>query len=143
LKLMVKLVRASTVNFDVRNLALQIVRDVKQKAWLDEVKAIHQYVRDNIRYVKDIRGVETIATPEQTMIMGQGDCDDKSILVASLLEAIGHPTRFVAVSMNNDDFCHVLVETRLGDKWIPVETTEPVELGWYPPKVKQRLVYHV
>lgn len=140
---MVKLVRASTVNFDVRNLALQIVRDVKQKAWLDEVKAIHQYVRDNIRYVKDIRGVETIATPEQTMIMGQGDCDDKSILVASLLEAIGHPTRFVAVSMNNDDFCHVLVETRLGDKWIPVETTEPVELGWYPPKVKQRLVYHV
>ncbi len=55
-------------------------------------KKLHRFVRDNIRYIKDIRDVETVAYPDITLQQGQGDCDDKSVLLASLLESIGHPT---------------------------------------------------
>jgi transglutaminase-like putative cysteine protease len=140
---MVNLAAQSRHDFYIRNRALQIVQDVREKDWLGEIRAIHEYVRDNIRYVRDIHGVETIATPAKTLQMMQGDCDDKSLLVASLLEAVGHPARFVAVGRSPGDYEHVLVETRVGSRWIPVETTEPVPLGWYPAGMSQRLVYHI
>lgn len=143
LALMVKLARQGKDTYAVRHLAETIVADVRQKNWLEEVRAIQEYVRDHVRYVKDIRGTETIATPEKLVERMMGDCDDKSLLTASLLESIGHPTRFVAVGWKVGSYCHVLVETKIGGRWIPVETTEHVALGWYPPDMPGRLVYHV
>lgn len=143
LDLMVKLAQKSKQDFNIRNQALRLVENLPSKDFLSEVSAIHAFVRDSIRYVKDIRGVETLATPIQTLRMMQGDCDDKALLASALLEAIGHPTRFVAVGSSPDEFDHVLIETRVANKWIPVETTEPVPVGWYPPGVTQRLVRHV
>jgi len=148
LALMVKLAQQSKSSFVVRDKALTLVAGVKQKSWMNEVRAIQEYVRDEIRYVKDINGIETLATPVQTMQLMQGDCDDKSLLTAALLESIGHPTRFVAVGHLQGVYEHVLVETQIRVKggaiqWVPVETTEPVPVGWYPPGMTQRLVYNV
>lgn len=143
LALMVKLTRAGKDTWPVRRLAERLVIDLPQKSYLAEVRAIHEYVRDHIRYTLDIRDTETLATPEQTILRGLGDCDDKSLLVSALLESIGHPTRFVAVGREPMDFCHVLVETRIGEKWVSVETTENVPVGWYPSRMPYRLVYHV
>ncbi len=143
LALMVKLARQGKETYVVRRLAEQIISDVKPKAWIDQVRAVHEYVRDHIRYVRDIRGTETVATPQMTIERGIGDCDDKSLLTASLLESLGHPTRFVAVGNRPGDFCHVLVETKIGGNWMAVETTENVALGWYPSGLGYRLVYHV
>ena len=140
LDLMVRIARQVRTSYIIRKLAVQIVSDVRQKAWLDEVRAVQEYVRDHIRYVKDIRNVETISTPEKTLESGAGDCDDKSLLAASLLESIGHPARFVAVGYSPGSYCHVLVETRIANRWIPVETTENVPLGWYPPNMPGRMV---
>jgi len=126
----------------IRRTAQRLIANIPEKAWLREVKALHAFVRDKIRYTKDIRGVETIHSPEKILEFGQGDCDDKSILLASLLESIGHPTRFVAVGFRPSSYSHVLVETRIGNKWLPLETTERVNVGWYPKGVKIRLVRH-
>jgi transglutaminase-like putative cysteine protease len=71
--------------------------------------------------------------------MRAGDCDDKSVLLAALLESIGHPTRFVAIGFQPDDFEHVFVETKIADRWISLETTEPVEIGWMPQHIRARL----
>lgn len=100
---------------------------------------IHRFVRDRIRYVKDIKGVETLQSPEKTLEIGQGDCDDKSVLVGALLESIGHPVRFKAIGFIPGVFSHVLPETKIGSKWIAVETTEPWPLGRLPPGIIQRL----
>jgi len=143
LALMVKLARAGRKSWPVRQQAEMLVKGLPPKSWLAEVRAIHHYVRDKIRYTKDIRGTETVATPDKTMERGVGDCDDKALLTASLLESIGHPTRFVAIGKPGGDFEHVLVETQIGSRWVPVETTEPVEVGWYPTGYTRRLVYHV
>lgn len=137
-----RIVREYKKSLPIRLLALKIVRRNGQKQWLREAESIQQFVRDKIRYVKDIRGVETLSTPDKTLEVGQGDCDDKSILAASLLESIGHPTRFVAVGFVPGQFCHVLVETLIGSKWISIETTENVGVGWIPPNVTNSYRVH-
>ena len=143
LALMVKLAQLSKSSFAVRNKALQLVRELPQKDYFSEVGAIHEFVRDSIRYVKDIEGVETLASPDKTLLMLQGDCDDKSLLAAALLLSLGHQTRFVAVGNSPNNFVHVLIETKVALKWWPVETTEPVAVGWYPQGLPYRLVYNI
>lgn len=142
LRRMSDLVRKGKTALPVRLKALSLVKRNGQKDWKGEVGNLHAFVRDRIRYVKDVRGVETLTTPEKMLEIMQGDCDDKSIVLASLLESIGHPTRFVAVGFSPLGYSHVLVETRIGNKWIPLETTENVPVGWYPPGVTRRMVQH-
>ena len=110
------------------------------KNWVGQVRALHGYVQRNVQYVRDIRGVETIATPLVTIQTSQGDCDDQAVLLASLLESIGHPTRFVAIKQNMfGPFVHVYTETKIGPRWIPLETTEKMRAGT-PMKFSQRMV---
>jgi len=143
LKIMREQVRRWKVDPNIRRLALSIVEQAGQKDYRKEIKLLHAWVRDRIRYVRDINGVETLHTPPRILEQGQGDCDDKSILLAVFLESIGHPTRFVAVGFQPFRYCHVYVETLFGkNDWVPLETTEPVAAGWAPPNVKARLVVH-
>lgn len=145
LEIMARLVRAARVSPGVRNTAISLTRSVANEDFFGEISELHCFVRDQIRYVGDVNDVETLQTPEETMRVGAGDCDDKSVLLAALLESIGHPSRFAAVAFAPDAFEHVLVETRLGSdgKWIPLETTKPVEVGWYPEGVVSKMVRHI
>ena len=142
LKLMRAVTRQGKKSLIIRQVATRLIEDLGQKNYSGEMERIHAFVRDRIRYAKDIRGIETIQTPEEVLKSGQGDCDDKSILVATLLESIGHPTRFVAMGFKNGQYCHVYVETKIGEKWVGVETTEPVAFGWTPNGVTSRMVIH-
>jgi transglutaminase-like putative cysteine protease len=136
--LMRDLTRKYRKDLNLRNLAANLVGNLRQKDFNGEIKLLHAFVRDSIRYLKDIHGVETIQTPAVTLQNQFGDCDDKATLLATLLESIGHPTRFVAVGFRNPgEYSHVYVETRAGNRasWIPLETTENVPAGWAPKKV--------
>jgi len=103
-----------------------------QKDYACEVKCLHAYVRDSIRYLQDPVDVERLQSADKTIELGAGDCDDKSILLAALLESIGHPTRFIAIGFEPEIYSHVYVETKIGAEWVPLETTESVEVGWEP-----------
>jgi len=142
LDLMRQLVRRYKKTIQIRQLALTIIDRVRgHKNFTAQVQAIHAYVQDNIQFVKDINGVETLATPIKTLEYRKGDCDDQAVLVASLLESIGHPTRFVAIKMQTfGPFVHVYAETKVGRDWIPVETTERWPVGMGPPKFAARMV---
>lgn len=142
LKLMRAVTRKGKESLIIRQFATRLIEDLGQKNFTGEMLRIHAFVRDRIRYVKDIRGIEMLQTPEEVLKSGQGDCDDKSILVATLLESIGHPTRFVAMGFKDGQFRHVYVETKIGDKWVGVETTEPVAFGWTPKGMTARMVVH-
>ena len=135
------LTRDAKKALSIRMKAVSLVSHLAQKDFKSEVRAIHAFVRDHIRYVKDVSGVELLHTPEKLLEIGQGDCDDKSMLVAALLESIGHQTRFVAISNAPSKFCHVYVETKIGQNWYSVETTENVEVGWQP-KAYEKLIIH-
>lgn len=141
LTIMSKLTKEAKKRLAIRRLAQSLVQGNQQKDYAGEVRDIHRFVRDNIRYVRDIRGVETLQIPEKTLEFGSGDCDDKAILLASLLESIGHRTRFVAVGFSPNSYAHVYIESQLAGKWIPLETTEPWEAGRGPGVVLARMVH--
>lgn len=140
LRLMSKLVKQGKSNISIRTLAGQLTKNLPQKNFYGEIDAIHRFVQNEIRYVKDIRNVETIQTPIVTLNNRYGDCDDKSTLTAALLESIGHPTRFVACGFNGKDPSHVFVQTVFNNRWLSVETTEPVKLGWTPPNITIKMI---
>lgn len=140
---MSRLVRQYKKNIQIRQLALSLIADLPgHKNWTGQIKRLHAYVRDSIQYVRDVRGIETLATPTKTLEFGQGDCDDQAVLLASLLESIGHPTRFVAIkSAAFGPYVHVYTETKIGSKWFPLETTEKFEAG-KPMRSAARMVEH-
>lgn len=127
----------------IRQTALDIVRRLPARQWGSEVAALHSFVRDQIRYVRDPVGVETVATPEKTLELRAGDCDDKATLLAAMLESIGHPARFMAIGLNGGPFSHVLTQTKIGPQWVSAETIVPVELGWHPKGVTSSYILNV
>lgn len=132
LSMMSALSRDGRKSMLVRETALCLISGFDQKDYSSEVRALHAFVRDSIRYVQDPDECELIQTPDKTIELCAGDCDDKSILLAALLGSIGYVARYRAIGFQPGIFEHVYVETKLRERWIPLETTEPVEAGWQP-----------
>lgn len=131
---MKRLVRRSKTQLPVREQALAITANVPNKDYAGEARAIFYWVKSNIRYVQDVNGVETLHWPEKILKQKAGDCDDQATLVAALLESIGHKTRFVAIGRRKGQFEHVAAETKIGNSWFWMETTEAgYQFGQAPP----------
>ena len=111
----------------INRLAIQIVRaaGVREFDFTGEAQAIYAWVRRNIRFFKDIDGVETLRTPREILTIGGGDCDDiNAILMPSLLGTIGHTVRLVTVSSDPAapaTFTHIYCEVELNGQWIPLD----------------------
>lgn len=131
---MATLARQGLRSIKVRSKALELTRGLLQKDYKAEACACLEWVRDHVRYVRDIRGIETVHDPETLLHLMAGDCDDKSILLASLLESIGHRTRFIAVSYTPGQFSHVWVQDYIRGQWVDLEPTEPIECGRRVPR---------
>src|SRR5262249_54838297 len=72
----------------VRRLASELTRGKASRD--DKVRAIFDYVADDIRYVNYVSGEWWLPNrPQQLLARRQGDCDDKAILLITLLRAIG------------------------------------------------------
>ena len=127
------------INPTIRELALKITNDFSQKNFGAEINALYNFVKFHIRYVKDIHGVETLQTPTKTLDYEAGDCDDKSVLLATLLESIGHETRFHAMGFRTNHISHVLLEVKVNGEWLALDSTEPYSMGWSPPGIVTHL----
>lgn len=143
LKVMRDIVRAYKTDPSVRQKATELTRYLEQKDWFGEVYALWDFVKNRVRYVRDIAGVETLQTPDVILQNLSGDCDDKAMLLAALLQAIDHPVRFVAVGFQPGSYSHVYPETLIGRAWMALETTEPVDIGWSPPGIVERYVMDI
>ena len=134
LAVMVDLVRQYKTDMNVRSTAIQLTSLCQPKDRRCELTQLQHFVRDSIRYVGDVDGVETVQTPVATLRLGAGDCDDKSVLLCALAASIGFATRFCAVGVRGGDFSHVMAQAKLGTGYINMETIVPdVEIGWFPP----------
>lgn len=142
---MVRLTRQYKTDLTLRQLAENIVGGIPGKDWYGEIQAVQNWVRDNIRYTKDIYDAETLKTPLLLIQSRYGDCDDMSLLVGTLLNALGHPVRYVAIGTEQPGvFEHVFPETKVNlDRWISVETTENVALGWLPQPITAYMIGRV
>lgn len=130
MRLMGKLVRRYKTDPNIFRLARQITANIPQKDYEGEAAAVLKFVQNKIRYVKDVRGVETVQTPLKTLEYQCGDCDDKTLLFCALMESLGHHCRFTVTGQSQKSFCHIYPEVLLSGKgWLPAETTERWELG--------------
>lgn len=109
-----------------------------------EADAVFQYVRDTIRYTRDVYGVETLSTPDKTLQTRVGDCDDKTTLLATMLECVGFPTRFVVTGYEQPGcFQHVYLQVWIQGQWIDADSTEPYELGYAPPAPVAQMIERI
>lgn len=133
-RLMRDLVEAGKTDPEVRTAAVDVVYLTPQRDELAEVEAVFRFVQGHIRYVRDIEGVETLMTPEKVLEAGVGDCDDKSMLLAAMLEAVGYRTRFVVAGYHEPGQVeHVYVQALARGQWIDLDATECGGLGNAPP----------
>lgn len=125
----------------IRETAVDIIGTTS--GYVDQVRLIQRWVQNHITYVRDPVDVELVQTPEYTLQKHAGDCDDQSVLTASLLQAIGHPVQFIAVGLNGAPFSHVLVRTLIGQNWVGVETIQHRPLGWMPVPITSHYIQKV
>ena len=138
---MAKVAADGSVSSIIRLKALALIKSLPPKDFVGELCTINAFVRDKIRYARDVYRVETLQTPAATLELGQGDCDDKATLTASLLMSIGFPARF-AVLNRRGQIVHVWTQAFHRGKWIECETTENIPTGQMPPFLKGDKVEH-
>lgn len=112
--------------------AVSVIYTTPPKDTLSEIDALHAFVRDSIRYTRDVHQVETLCTPLMTLTRRVGDCDDKATLLAALAESVGYPTRFVMGDCEGAGYSHVWVQLLSDEGWVDADATEAQPLGWTP-----------
>lgn len=133
IQLMRDIVNCYKVDPAVRQAAVSLIFLTPEKDETSEARAIFEYVRDHIRYIRDIVNVETIATPDKTLQCQMGDCDDQSSLLASMLESVGYETRFVVAGYATHNPEHVYLQVYVNGEWVGCDATEQHPFGWEPP----------
>jgi len=102
-----------------RGLAIKITNEAgcRTKDFKCEAKSLFEWVRDNVKWIRDIRGFETLQYPYRTLAFGAGDCDD-------LCES-GNTVHWVKI----DGHIHRMTIKELSKYFVPVAARKLVMAG--------------
>jgi len=141
----IRLIKKGAKDFHVRQTTIDILlqRGVKAKDYMGEIKALFEWVQQNVRYTKDTFRVEVLHSARRMLELRSGDCDDMSILLGAMLESIGHPVRLVLSGpdlFRQDLFTHIYLEVFYKGRWIPLDATMPHPMGWAPRTLVKKVI---
>ncbi len=143
----------------MRKLALGITRSCPERDGTCEAKAVYKAIKQRVRYTGDVGEikmgahgpVETIdlyQSAYRTWEFGGGDCDDHSVLAATLLTLNGIDSEFRIIAASRDpkenDWSHIYTTAKLPKgnptKKVVIDTTLPGDhnFGREPPYGKRR-----
>lgn len=137
----------------VRQLAVSIVSrrvrkpDIKngdggwaldERDYWGEVKAIFNWMRANVRYIRDMATIDTFATAMRTIEAHGGDCDDYTIALGALLMSIGYSVRMKTIqTRDSEDWNHIYLQVGLppgkNTKWRTLDASVAQPAGWEAP----------
>jgi transglutaminase-like putative cysteine protease len=142
--LIANLIREGARDFYVRQKAIEIFREAgaAPKDRFGEVCVLFHWVRNNIRYTRDIFRVELLHTPRRMLELRAGDCDDMTILLGAMLMSTGHPVRLVLTGFRPHkphSYSHIYLEANVREKWIALDATMNRPIGWAPPALWKRI----
>jgi len=96
---------------------------------LTDLEAMFNFVKD-IPYVKDVdqpdgNFAEEVVQRPELVIQNSGDCDDKTVLMASFLKNAGYQWRIVTVAFDprTMEMVHTYCEVYLDGQWLPMDAT--------------------
>ena len=140
-----RLIKQGAKDFLVRQTAIDILlqRGVKPKDYVGEIKSLFEWVQQNIRYTKDTVRVEVLHSAHRMLELRAGDCDDFSIVLGALLEAIGHPVRLVLTGPDPLKpllFSHIYLDVYCKGRWIALDATMPYAMGWAPRALVKKVI---
>lgn len=142
----ISLVRLGLVDPRIRKTAIEIIQSagIDPADHFSAAKVLYSWIRSNVAFVNDPAGVETLQAPDLTLYkLRAGDCDDHSILLATLAGSIGISARFVTLGSNVDRFSHIYPELRIRGEWLPADTTSRSGFGKKPPPIGVSKVYPI
>jgi len=121
---------------------------VAEKDWTGEIQQIGAHIRRTIRYTLDTHNIDTYRTPDRTIQLALGDCDDMVALAGSVLQAVGYPILIKVIQMEGEpDFHHIYLMTGTPPEnpqdWIAVDATQPQPVGYEPPGIIDHRHYTV
>src|SRR5260370_16607538 len=120
-----RLIEQGKKNPIVHECAATIIRSAGVPAfdWSGEVRAMYNWVLQNIRFTRDVYGKEPLHTAPEILRLGIGDCDDFTILLCSLLGTIGHKCRIVTIAKPEDErnFSHVFPQVFIDGAWLTID----------------------
>lgn len=128
----------------VRQLAERIIRQYKvpRYRYVQELAALHDWVRKNVRYTMDPHEVEYIQTPRRLLQTRMGDCDDMTVLLGSLAEVIGHPVGIKVVSRDrSQNYHHVFPVATVSGYEYSLDASVPFPFGYQLPDIKKEKIY--
>jgi len=155
-ELIAKNIQVGRVSSEVHVFAAQALTDrcddrwcVQPRNWLGEVTQIADHIAANVRYTLDTFGIDTYRTPQRTIQLAMGDCDDMAALGGAVLQAVGYPIMIKVIQMQGQhDFHHIYLVVGLPpeapEQWIPFDPTQPLNaVGYEPAAIIDSRLYNV
>lgn len=99
--------------------------------WLGELGAVKRFVDERIRYARDPHRLETFRSPQTTLRIGAGDCDDMVTLGIALCETLGYATRSDVIrGTRRNGWTHIKFDAGVPpggrvERWVAMELTMP------------------
>ncbi len=112
----------------IRNLAVKIVQDAGNIARDKKAQAlaIASWVQQNILYIHELP--ERFQTPDETLRLKAGDCDDFTTLIGAMLESVGIPSVLVVMCIDGLD-SHIFPAAIMKDgAFLPLDATMTVSV---------------
>jgi hypothetical protein len=113
---MARLAHQGKTDPKVIELTRTICKGIQTGDHASEAIAVHLWVRSNVRYMRDILGVEFLNWARGTLESANGDCDDMAILTAAMLMSSGAQCSFCLAAFHGSTPSHVftVVHTPFG-----------------------------
>jgi hypothetical protein len=111
----------------MRQLGLAVTQGCTARDDLCELKAIFDFVVKNVRYTGDVAFRDTFQSALRTLQFGGGDCDDHSILAATLAMENGFTMKWRITSNTGATWDHIYslagVPKHRPARWVALDTT--------------------
>lgn len=132
-----ELILKTDTNRIVKTKAKEIIANISPTDELGQIRAIFNWVRNNVKYVRDYQGIEELTSPD--IIINDinnkrntysSDCDDMAMLLCALLRSVGFRTRIEVIALKNDkayDHARCAVFSQTLNRWLPLEATSPTK----------------
>jgi len=111
----------------MRQIGLLVTEGCKARADMCELRAIFDFVVKNVRYTGDITRKDTFAGALRTLQYGGGDCDDHSVVCATLALENGFTPKWRITSNTGKSWDHIYCMVGFPkngpSSWVTLDTT--------------------